>query len=48
VGALDVDGVIGLCGRLGQNADEVEDGIRSHDRTADTCVIKHIRLDNLR
>jgi hypothetical protein len=32
-----VDGAIGLCGRLGQNADEVEDGFRPHDRTADTC-----------
>ena len=46
--AFDVDGAIGLCGRLGQNADEVEDCICPHDRTENTCVIKHIRLDNLR
>ena len=33
--AFDVNGAIGLRGRLGQNADEVEDGIGSYDRTAD-------------
>jgi hypothetical protein len=47
-GAFDVNGAIGLSSRLGENADEVEDGMRSRDRTGDTCVIKYIGLDNLR
>ena len=43
-----MDGVIGLCGRLGQHADEIEDRIRPDDRAADAWLIEYIRLDNLR
>jgi hypothetical protein len=46
-GTFDVSVKIGLCGCLGENADEVEDGICSRDRTADTFVVKYIGLDNL-
>ena len=47
-GGLDVNGAIGLCGRLGQNAVKIDDGIRSCDCTGDTRVVEHIRSDNLR
>jgi hypothetical protein len=47
-GTFDVNGTVGLCGRLGQNADEIEDRIRPDDRAADACLIEYIRLDNLR
>jgi hypothetical protein len=47
-GAFDVNGAISLCARLGQNADEIDDGIRSRDCTADGDVVKHIGLDELR
>src|SRR6266851_741660 len=47
-GAFDVNGAIGLCGRLGQNANEVDDRIRSRDCSADSEVVKHIGLDELR
>src|SRR5215831_12571372 len=46
--AFDVNGVIALCGCLGQNADEVDDRIRSRGRTADACVVKYIALGYLR
>jgi hypothetical protein len=47
-GAFDVNGAIGLCGCLGQNADEVDDRIHSRDCSADTDVIKHVGLDEFR
>jgi hypothetical protein len=47
-GAFDVNGAISLCGRLGENADEVDDGIRAYDRTAGSDVVKQISLDDLR
>jgi len=47
-GAFDMNGAIRLCGRLGQNADEIDDGIRSRDCIADSDVVKHIGLDDLR
>ena len=43
-----MNGAIGLCGRLGQNADEIEDGIRTRDCGIDSDVVKDIGLDNLR
>jgi hypothetical protein len=43
-----VNGAIGLCGRLGQNADEIDDDIRARDCLADSDVVKHIGLDELR
>jgi hypothetical protein len=46
-GALDVNGAISLCGRLGQNAHEVDDRIRSRDCSADSDVVKHVGLDEL-
>ena len=47
-GAFNMNGAIGLCGRLGQNADEIEDGIRTRDCGVDSDVVKDIGLDNLR
>ena len=47
-GAFDMNGAICLCGRVGQNADEIDDGIRSRDCIADCDVVKHIGLDELR
>jgi len=47
-GAFDVNGAIGLCGRLGENADEINDGIGSGDSTANTCDVQYIGLNNLR
>src|SRR5215472_111479 len=44
-GAVDVDGPVGLCRCLSENADQVDDSIRSCDRTADACVVKNIGLD---
>ena len=46
-GALDVNGAISLCGRLGQNAHEVDDRIRSRDCSADSDAVKQIGLDEL-
>src|ERR1700737_2049960 len=43
-GAFDVNGAIGLCGRLGENADEVDDGIRAYDRSARAGVGQRLRL----
>src|SRR6266404_2735221 len=45
---FDMKGAIRLCGRLGQNADEIDDGIRSRDCLAESDVVKHIGLDDLR
>ena len=47
-GAFDVNGAIGLCGCLGENADQVDDGIRSCDRSSDAHIVKYIPLDYLR
>jgi hypothetical protein len=46
-GSFDMHGTVRLCGRLGQNADEIDDGIRSGDRTAKICVFQYVCLDNL-
>jgi hypothetical protein len=46
-GAVDVNGAISLCGRLGQNAHEIDDPIRSRDCSADSDVVKQIGLDEL-
>ena len=46
-GAFDVNGAIALTSRLGQDADEIDDGIRTRDRGADSDVVKHIGLDEL-
>ena len=45
---LDVNSPVGPRGRLRQNADEVDEGIRSRDRIADSDVVKHVGLDHLR
>ena len=47
-GAFDMNGAIGLCGGLGQNADEVDNRIRSRDCSADGDVVEHISLGELR
>jgi hypothetical protein len=47
-GAFDVNGAIGLCGCLGENADQVDDGIRSGDRSSNAHIVKYIALDYLR
>jgi hypothetical protein len=39
-GAFDVNGAIGLGGRLGKNADEIDDGVRSRDCSTDRHVVK--------
>jgi hypothetical protein len=46
-GAFDMNGAIGLRGRLGQNADQVEDGIRSRDCSFNSGAVKHIGPDKL-
>src|SRR5262245_49899502 len=47
---LNMDGTISLpgLGSLGQDANKIDDGIRSRDRITDSAVIKHIGLDDLR
>src|SRR5947209_7647825 len=47
-GAFDVNGAIGLWACLGENADEVEDSVRSGDCSVDSAIVKDIGLDNLR
>jgi hypothetical protein len=42
-----MNGAITLCRRLGQNADEINDGIRSRDCSIYSDVVKHISLDDL-
>jgi hypothetical protein len=46
-GALDVNGAICLCGRFGQDANEVDDRIRSRHCGADSNLVKYIGLDEL-
>src|SRR5262245_11274362 len=47
---FNVDGMISLpgAGSLGQDANEIDDGIRSRDRITDSAVVKHISMDDLR
>ena len=47
-GTFDVNGAIGLSGCLGENANQVDDGIRSCDRSSDAHIVKYIGLDYLR
>jgi hypothetical protein len=46
--AFDVNGAISLWGCLGENADQVEDRVRSGDCRVDSAIVKDIGLDNLR
>ena len=48
LGGRFVNSAIGLWGLLGENADQVDDSVRSRDRTADAFVIQYIRFDDLR
>jgi hypothetical protein len=47
-GAVNVNGAIFLRRCLGENANEVDDRIRSRNRSADSDVVKYIGLDELR
>jgi hypothetical protein len=46
--AFDVNGAIGLWARLGENADKVEDSVRSCNGAADITFVEQIGLDDLR
>ena len=45
-GAFDVNGPVRLCGRLCEDADQVDDSIRSCDRLANAFVVQYIGLNN--
>jgi hypothetical protein len=46
--AFDVNGAIGLWACLGENADKVEDSVRSGDCSVDSAIVEQIGLDDLR